>query len=132
MVGIVFAIQSVLDSVGATCASMGKCFMTDFSEYLQDTFREFGPVTFRRMFGVQGVFFEGLMFGIVDSDALYLKADVVSVDEFTSRGLAQYIYSMTKKPSELPYYLAPDEVMDNPSVMREWAELAYGAALRAK
>lgn len=39
--------------------------MNEFVEYLKEVFREFGPVSARRMFGGHGIFFDGLMIGLV-------------------------------------------------------------------
>ena len=96
------------------------------------TFREFGPISVRKMFGGHGIFYERLMIGLVADDMLYLKVDAHSVPRFEKRGLAQFKYSKGDKVVGMSYYLAPEEALDNPSEMREWAKLAYEAALRSR
>ena len=46
-----------------------------FYAHLVDLMESFGPVTVRRMFGGAGVFRDGVMFGLIADDTLYLKAD---------------------------------------------------------
>ena len=106
--------------------------MSEFVEYLQEVFREFGPINVRRMFGGHGVYFDGVMIGLVADDTLYLKADKASAPKFTEHGLSQFQYSKGGKIVGMSYYLAPEEALEDPSEMCEWAKLAYEAALRAK
>lgn len=104
----------------------------EFIAYLQELFQDFGNVSTRRMFGGYGVFFDGLMIGLVADELLYLKVDRQSVERFEKRGLAQFQYPKGGKLVGLSYYLAPEEAMDDPSEMREWAVIAYESALRSK
>ena len=106
--------------------------MSEFVEYLKELFREFGPVNARRMFGGHGIFFDGLMIGLVADDCLYLKVDAQSVSKFTERGLSQFQYPKGDKFVGMSYYQVPDEVLEEPSEMRQWAQLAYEAARRSR
>lgn len=106
--------------------------MSEFVEYLKELFAELGPVSTRKMFGGHGVFYDGLMVGLVADDTLYLKADKQSEGEFKARGLAQFQYPKGDRMVGMSYYLAPAEALDDASEMREWAQRAYDAALRAK
>ena len=96
--------------------------MSEFAEHLADLFAEFGEVQVRRMFGAHGLFHDGLMFGIVADDTLYLKVDPGHVEPFESRG----------RRVTLSYYQAPAEVLDDPAQAARWARRAHDAALRAK
>lgn len=106
--------------------------MSEFVEYLKEVFREFGPVSARRMFGGHGIFFDGLMIGLVADDRLYLKVDAQSAPKFTERNLPQFQYAKGDKLVGMSYYLAPDEALEEPPEMRQWAQLAYDAALRSR
>jgi DNA transformation protein len=106
--------------------------MSEFVEYLKEAFREFGPISIRKMFGGHGVFFDRVMIGLVADDMLYLKADPRTVQRFEARGLTQFKYAKGDKVVGLSYYLAPEEALEDPSEMREWARLAYEAALRSR
>ena len=60
--------------------------MSDFSNYLHDVFQDFGQIYCRSMFGGTGVFYDGLMIGLVADDVLYLKADKNSSHLFLNIG----------------------------------------------
>ncbi len=106
--------------------------MSDFTDYLKELFAEFGAVSIRKMFGGEGVFYDGLMIGLVADDTLYLKVDAESVSAFEERGLAQFKYDKAGKMVGMSFYLAPEEALDDPSEMTPWAQNAYEAALRSK
>lgn len=105
--------------------------MTEFVEYLQEVFEEFGPVQARRMFGGHGLFRDGLMFGLVADDTLYLKADEATAVHFQDRDLERFEYGRAGKRVKLSYYQAPEEIFDDRSEAAEWARRAFDAALRA-
>ena len=106
--------------------------MSEFVEYLKEMFREFGSVNARKMFGGHGIYFDGVMIGLVADDTLYLKVDAESVPKFTESGLSQFEYPKGDKMVGMSYYLAPEEALEDPTEMRKWAQLAYEAALRAR
>ncbi len=106
--------------------------MSDFVEYLTEVFWELGPISSRKMFGGHGIYFDGVMIGLVADDMVYLKADAHSASKFTDQGLPQFKYPKGDRLVGMSYYLAPEEALEDPSQMREWAQLAYEAALRAR
>jgi DNA transformation protein len=106
--------------------------MSEFVEYLPEVFEQFGQIQARRMFGGYGIYHDGLMFGLVADDSLYLKADEITAEHYESRGLGRFGYEKGGKLVKLSYYLAPEEVMDTPEAAALWGRRAYEAALRAK
>ena len=46
-----------------------------FAEFLREQLTPLGHLTMRRMFGKTGVFCNGLMFGMVADDTLYVRVD---------------------------------------------------------
>ena len=105
--------------------------MSDFAQHLNDVFRLFGPIEVRRMFGGHGVYRDGLMFGLVSGDTLYLKADDRNAADFRQQGLPQFEYSRKGRSARLAYYMAPAEVMDGGEEAARWARRSFDAALRA-
>lgn len=105
--------------------------MSEFIDYLHEVFARFGPIETRRMFSGHGLFREGVMFGLVVKDALYLKADEEARPGFESRGLAPFTYKRGAREVALSYYLAPPEVLDDPEEAAKWARISLEAALRA-
>ena len=53
------------------------------------------------------VYRDGLMFGLVSGDTLYLKADDRNAPDFRQQGLPQFEYSRKGKSARLAYYMAP-------------------------
>ena len=105
--------------------------MSEYIDYLREVFADFGPVTARRMFGGYGLYHEGLMFGLVAQEALYLKSDAENVHFFAAEGLEKFSYEKQGKRYSIAYYQAPDTVYDDPEDAALWARRAYAAALRA-
>lgn len=106
--------------------------MSEFVDHLAELFEAFSPVTLRRMFGGHGVFRDELMFGLVVDDALYLKADGKNRAMFESAGLPRFEYTRRGRRIALSYYLAPEEALEDPATLAEWARPAFDAALRAR
>lgn len=106
----------------------------EFIQYLEDQFVDFGAVDIRRMFGGSGIYRDGVMFGLVSSDVLYLRTDERNVADFQGRGMKPFIYQHknNKKPVEMPYSEIPDDVLENPELLADWSRKAFEAALVAK
>lgn len=106
-------------------------------DFIRDLFAPFGPVTVKRMFSGAGIFADGLMFGLVVRDVIYLKVDDDNRGDFEREGCAPFTYTRGKKsglPSEhaLPYWRLPEPLYDNPDELAEWARRAFAAAERKK
>jgi DNA transformation protein len=105
----------------------------DFLEFLKDQLASFGPVTIKRMFGGAGLYREGVMFGLVDGENLYLKADERTREAFEAEGLLPFSYRTKHGTNTLTsYWRAPERCFDDPDEMAAWAERAWAAALRAR
>ena len=58
-----------------------------FAEFLREHLAPLGRVTLRRMFGKTGVFCDGVMFGMVTDNTLYVRVDDHNRDIQGSRGV---------------------------------------------
>jgi DNA transformation protein len=106
-------------------------------DFIRDLFAPFGPVTVRRMFSGAGIFSDGLMFGLIVHDVIYLKADDGTVADFEREGCAPFTYMRGKtsgRPSQhaLPYWRLPERLYDDPDELAAWAKRAFAAAERKK
>jgi DNA transformation protein len=106
--------------------------MSEFTDYLQEVFALFGPVSARKMFGGYGIYHDGVMFGLVAEDTLYLKADASSRENFLARGLEPFKYEKNGKRVAMSYYLAPEEIFEDPEAARAWAKQAFDIAWRTR
>ena len=107
------------------------------ADFIRDLFAAFGPVTVRRMFSGAGIFADGLMFGLIVRDVIYLKADDTSTADFEREGCAPFTYTRGKtsgRPSQhaLPYWRMPERLYDDPDELAVWAKRAFAAAERKK
>ena len=94
-----------------------------FADELLETFAPLGEVSWKKMFGGAGVFVDGSMFGLMDSDAqLHLKADDSNREQFEAAG--------SVKHGRMPYFSVPPEVLDDDDTLMSWArtsaEIAKG------
>lgn len=105
--------------------------MSEFVEYLREIFEGLGPITTRRMFGGHMIYHQGLPIGLVSDETLYLKADQVSAPIFEALGLTRFSYEKGEKLVLLPYFQAPEAVLEDREEARVWGKCAYEAALRA-
>ena len=103
----------------------------EFTKYIVDLMQSIGPVSAKSMFGGYGVFLDGLMFGIIADDALYLKVDQEIESEFKAMDLEPFTYNKKGKEFKMSYYQAPERALENGVEMNLWATKAYNAALRA-
>lgn len=101
-----------------------------FAELLADVLAPLGRVTVRRMFGGGGVMCDGVMFGLVSDDTLFLKADEASRKAFEDEGCGQFVYDGKGRPIALPYWRMPERLLDEPEEMVAWARTALGVALQ--
>ena len=106
--------------------------MTEFVDFLQEVFRNFGSVQARKMFSGYGLYRDGVMFGLVADETLYLKADKTIAHYFEAKGLAQFEYTRGDKVVKMSYYVAPEEIFDDPEEAAKWARLSFEVAFRSK
>ncbi len=107
-------------------------FSESYKDFLFDQLAGFGSVTIRRMFGGGGVYLDGLMFGLVYDDMLYLKADATSQAAFETAGSRPFVYQPGNgKSVQMSYWRAPEICMDDQTELLQWCEKAMQAAVRA-
>jgi DNA transformation protein len=104
----------------------------EFIEFLHEVFESFGPIQAKRMFGGYGIYHDGLMFGLVIDNQLYLKSDAENLAFFEAQGLGPFIYNMKGKAVQLSYHQAPEAMLDERELAAQWARQSWDAALRAQ
>ncbi|MFZ0495337.1 MAG: TfoX/Sxy family protein [Methylocella sp.] len=81
--------------------------MNEFVDYLHEVFELFGPIRARKIFSGYGIYHNGLMFGLVAGDTLYLKADGENARHFEKEGLGRFEYRNGERVVKMSYYRAP-------------------------
>jgi DNA transformation protein len=102
-----------------------------FAEFLRDQLTPLGRVTLRRMFGNTSLFCDGLMFGIVADDTLYLRIDDHNQADFKEAGtISPFSYDKQGRSIDLAFWCAPEGLLDEPDELVTWAQNALAAARR--
>lgn len=104
----------------------------EFLAHVLELLAPLGSVAARRMFGGYGLYCDGVFFGILLDNTLYLKADDRNRGEFERAGSEIFSYSRKGKRATLNFYRAPEEAMDATRLMLPWARSALAAALRSR
>jgi DNA transformation protein len=102
------------------------------AEFIRELFGEFGQIQVRRMFGGAGLFADGLMFGLVADQQIYLKAEAASVPKFEAEDCGPFGYSTKHGRRVLTSYRRlPARLYDEPEELAQWAKVALAAARAA-
>ena len=100
------------------------------ADLLQEHLAPLGPVSVRRMFGGAGVFFDGVMFGLIIDEALYFKvAAGANQRDFEAEGLTPFSYRRGNgQTTVMSYWRAPERLFDDADEMLAWARKAIVVA----
>jgi len=99
------------------------------ADRFDDLFAPFGKIKLRRMFGAEGLFRDGLMFGIVYQERIYFKTSEDSRQAFIAEGASPLYYKFKNAEGVLTsYYELPDRLYDDPDELTEWARTAFAVA----
>ncbi|MCJ0764875.1 TfoX/Sxy family protein [Variovorax terrae] len=104
----------------------------DFARYCCELLSSVGPCTARPMFGGFGISTGGLTFGLIAWETLYLKVNADTEPQWVAAGCKPFVYEAKGKPMKLNYYSAPDDAMESPGAMAQWARQALDCALKAR
>ena len=100
-------------------------------EFIHDLFQPFGAVSVRRMFGGAGLFADGVMFGLVSGEQIYLKVDATTVPCFEHEQREPFEYSTKNvKRALTSYWRLSDRLYDDADELARWARRALAAARR--
>ena len=101
----------------------------NFFEYVQDQLSPWSHIDKKRMFGVIGLYKDGLMFGVISKDIVYLKVDDSNIDKYIDAGSTTL--KVFKNNSEVPsYYELPAEVLEHAESFIEWANESYAIQVK--
>jgi DNA transformation protein len=105
-----------------------------FHAFVRELFAGVGPVTVRRMFGGAGGYADGVMFLLLDSDAIYIKANDEKIQaELKREGSEPFLWEPESGPRKgekvsLGYWKLPDDALDDPDLATHWGRKALALA----
>jgi DNA transformation protein len=85
----------------------------------------------RNMFGGVGIYSGELFFALIDDDTLYFKVDDSNRPDFEARGMGPF-QPYGVEGETMGYYQVPEDLLENPEVLGQWADKAINVARRAK
>jgi DNA transformation protein len=106
--------------------------MSGFVDHCLDLLSALGEIRTRAMMGGHILYAGELPVALVYEERLYLKSDPASREAYAAAGGDPFTYELRGRVVEMSYWSAPESALDDPEAMRPWAELAIGAALRAR
>ncbi|MDH5374050.1 MAG: TfoX/Sxy family protein [Acidimicrobiia bacterium] len=96
----------------------------EVADALVEDLHSIADVSTKRMFGGVGIFTEGTMFVIVDSEGqVFLRADESTIPRFAAAG--------GDKHGRMPYWSVPAAVLSDADEFANWSEEAAEVARRA-
>lgn len=102
-----------------------------FAEFLREQLAPLGHISMRRMFGKTGVFCQGVMFGMVTEDTLYVRVDDHNRDTFKEAAAYPPLnYAKQGNSIDLSFWRVPERLIDEPDDLVTWARAALAAAHR--
>ncbi|MBC7924082.1 MAG: TfoX/Sxy family protein [Bryobacteraceae bacterium] len=101
-----------------------------YLEFLSEQLAPLGQITNRSMFGGHCLYCDGVVFALVASSAIFLKADDVNRPAFEAAGYKPF--RPFEGPETMSYYEAPPEIFEDPQAMRLWCGGALEAGRRAQ
>jgi DNA transformation protein len=108
--------------------------MDSFVQYNLELLEPLGPVQARAMFGGWGLYYGGMMFGLIAEGRLYLKVDETTRPAFEAAGCEPFVYDSGKgkPPVSMSYWTPPTDASDDSHALLPWARRAVEAAQRAQ
>ena len=102
-----------------------------YTQWVIEQLATLGTVTSKKMFGGVGFFLDGLMFAKLSGDAtLFFRVDDTNRADYERIG-AEPFHSESKKKG-MPYYVVPEETIEDRAQLVHWARKAHGVAVAHK
>ena len=115
---------------GARQLTKSLASSSGFETFVIDQLTELGDVIPRKMFGGVGLYCEGLFFGLIARDELYLKVDDETRPFFENAGSTPF-HPYDDRPVTMQYYVVPVAILESAPELVSWARRALRAASRA-
>jgi DNA transformation protein and related proteins len=85
----------------------------------------------RSMFGGVGIYSGDVFFALIDDDTLYFKVDESNRPDFEARSMEPF-RPYGEGGEVMQYYCVPEDLLDDPEVLGQWAEKAILVARKNK
>jgi DNA transformation protein len=101
-----------------------------FETFVADQLSGAGDIISRKMFGGVGLYCDGVFFGLIARDELYLKVDEMTRGAFEAEGSRPF-KPYADRPVSMQYYSVPLSVLESAPELVRWTQRAIAAAERS-
>lgn len=109
-------------------ALLSRRQVTDsFISFVVDQLSEVGEIVAKAMFGGIGLYCDGVFFGLIARDTLYLKVGDLNRIDYERAGMGPF-KPYRSRPTTMKYYAVPVEVLESPMELAAWARKAVRVA----
>jgi DNA transformation protein len=98
-----------------------------YKTYVVEQLEAAGRISAKAMFGGVGLYCEGLFFGLIAGDTLYLKADDSNRGDFESAGSRPF-QPFGEGSYSMSYYEVPPDVLEDRTLIGVWARKSMAVA----
>jgi DNA transformation protein len=105
-------------------------YTEDFLNFLLDQLSVIEDVTHKKMFGGVGFFKEGKMFAGIFAGTFAMKVNDSNRADYEAKGMGQALADKKAKGKGMPYYEVPVEIIEDQSLLKNWAEKSIAIALK--
>jgi DNA transformation protein and related proteins len=98
-----------------------------FRSFVLDQLEPLGPIVAKSMFGGVGLYCEGLFFGLIARDVLYLKVDATNRADYEAAGSHPF-RPYPDRAGTMQYYAVPVGVLESQGELVEWAKKSVRVA----
>lgn len=101
----------------------------NYLQFIQDQLNDFDSITYKKMFGGIGVFYNGKMFALINSkDVFHLKADESNRQQYEEQGM-EPMGSKGNGKGGMPYFQVPVEILEDKTELKTWVQQSINIAL---
>jgi DNA transformation protein and related proteins len=98
-----------------------------FRSFFLDQLEPLGSIVAKAMFGGVGLYCDGVFFGLIARDVLYLKVDATNRGDYERAG-SQPFQPYPHRPGTMQYYAVPVGVLECKSDLVTWARKSVNVA----
>jgi DNA transformation protein and related proteins len=112
---------------GATKRRRSLRVSDGFRSFVLDQLEPLGPIVAKSMFGGVGLYCDGVFFGLIALDVLYLKVDETTRRDYEAAGSRPF-RPYPDRSGTMQYYNVPVDVLESQIDLVEWARKAVTVA----
>lgn len=106
---------------------------SEFSAYILEVLEDLEDISAARFFGGVSMSSGAQQFAMIMGDTLYLCVDDSTRPRYLEMGCECFAYDSKRGRVQVKkYYAVPDELLDAPEELRDWAQDAIDAARRSR